>query len=173
MGTILGIYLGTVITSWAGFILYEKVSDARLDREGYIDKSESSIPEMIKDFIEIGIFLAIPIIKIVLASFALFSKARDQDYEEYKKEGIARGTIVKKDDAIIEAEKEIRLKKDLLKRKNQALLNKIDTEKKAYSEMTADEKLIYLEREKAYLLSLKEKPQTEEKSYNDRGAYRK
>ena len=39
--------------------------------------------------------------------------------------------------------------------------------------MTADEKLIYLEREKAYLLSLKEKPQTEEKSYNDRGAYRK
>ena len=96
-----------------------------------------------------------------------------KNYEEYKKEGIARGTIVKKDDAIIEAEKEIRLKKDLLKRKNQALLNKIDTEKKAYSEMTADEKLIYLEREKAYLLSLKEKPQTEEKSYNDRGAYRK
>lgn len=173
MGTILGIYLGTVVTSWAGFYLYEKISDAKLDREGYIDKSEISKPEMIKDFIEIGLFLAIPIINVVLASFALFSKASDEVYEEYKKAGIANGTIVKKDAAIIEAEKEIMLKKDLLKRKNQALLNKIDTEKKAYSEMTPDEKLIYLEREKAYLLSLKEGSKTEEKSYNDRGAYHK
>ena len=64
-------------------------------------------------------------------------------------------------------------KKDLLKRKNQAVLNKIDAEKKAYSAMTPDEKLIYLEREKAYLLSLKENSKTECKSYNDRGSYHK
>ena len=173
MGTILGIYLGSVVASWAGFILCDKILNAKLDREGYIDTNKTSVPEEIKNFIECAFFLSIPIVNIVLTAFALFSKASDEIYEEYKNEGIADGSIIKKDAAIIEAEKEIRLKKDLLKRKNQALLNKIDTEKKAYSEMTPDEKLIYLEREKAYLLSLKEGTKTKEKSYNDRGAYHK
>ena len=63
-------------------------------------------------------------------------------------------------------------KKELLKIKNQATLNRLDRQNKAYSEMTADEKLLYLEREKAFLLSLKEGKE-EVKSYNDRGSYTK
>ena len=64
-------------------------------------------------------------------------------------------------------------KKELLKRKNQATLNRLDSQNKAYSEMTTDEKLLYLEREKAFLLSLKDVKEQPEKSYNDRGAYTK
>ena len=119
-----------------------------------------------------GLLLAVPVLNIALAAFVLFSSEIDKFYEEYKKEGIADGSIIKKDVAVIEAEKDLMAKKELLKRKNQATLNRIERQNKAYSEMTADEKLLYLEREKVFLLSLKEGKE-EVKSYNDRGSYTK
>ena len=173
MGVVLGIYLGTVLTSYAVAYLDDKVTKAKLDREGYIDTTKQSTPEKIKDLIQMGLLLAVPVLNIALAAFVLFSSEVDKLYEEYKKEGIADGTIIKKDAAVIESEKELMDKKELLKRKNQATLNRLDSQNKAYSEMTTDEKLLYLEREKAFLLSLKDVKEQPEKSYNDRGAYTK
>ena len=51
MGVVLGIYLGTVLTSYAVAYLDDKVTKAKLDREGYIDTTKQSTPEKIKDLI--------------------------------------------------------------------------------------------------------------------------
>lgn len=173
MGVVLGIYLGTVLASYAVMYLDECVTKAKLDREGYIDTTKESVPEKIKEIIQIGLLLAIPVVNIVFSAIILFSSKSDELYEECKREGIAAGTIIKKDTAVIEAEKELMARKELAKRKNQAILNRLDKQNKAYSEMTPDEKLLYLEREKAFLLSLKEDKGEATKSYNDRGAYTK
>ena len=51
-------------------------------------------------------------------AFEVMNTSIDKFYEEYKKEGIADGSIIKKDVAVIEAEKDLMAKKELLKRKN-------------------------------------------------------
>ena len=94
MGVVLGIYLGTVLTSYAVAYLDDKVTKAKLDREGYIDTTKQSTPEKIKDLIQMGLLLAVPVLNIALAAFVLFSSEVDKLYEEYKKEGIADGTII-------------------------------------------------------------------------------
>ena len=169
MGIILGIYAATTLASYLLVGITEAAINKRLDREGYVDttKDESTI-EKIKSALEMAIVLAIPILNIAFSGFIFFSSTT---YDEILEAGLSKNTIRKKtqEELFIEKEQNI-LKQEKNKNKNAKDIEE-QSRIKAYSEMTNEEKLIFLEREKNFLLS-QNIPQNNH-SYNEKGAYSK
>lgn len=174
---LLGIYIGTTAASFLFAGITNAAWNKRLDREGYRDLSkERTKIERFKDALEETILLLIPGINIIGSSMLFFGG--DNLYKECRDNGISDGKIVKKSKQQIEEEqrvKEAKLEAKKKKKSNQEPIviqqEQTQSKTKSYSEMTNEEKLVFLERERAFLLSMNQ--QSKEKSYNDRGAYRK
>jgi len=164
---LLGIYGVTTISSYGLFSVAAKALAERLDREGYteIEKEKGKNEEILSN-IKCAIFLGIPILNFVLACVTFF--AHDTFYESYLKDGLKEGTIREKTEEEKQAEKENKEQtkdNELSKQEEQKVQNK------PYSAMTIEEKLMALERERAFLLSVNN--QETVTSYNDKGAYSK
>ena len=172
MGIVLGIYAGTTI---AGFLLgaiASKAMDERLEREGYTytDKVEKGTAEKIQETLQVGLIMLIPVINFIFGCVVFFGT--NSFYESMLEDGLSDGSIRRKTEEEKEAEKEEKIKKKLKKTKTK--IEEITKEvviNKPYSEMTNEEKLAVLEREKSFLLSINNREET--KAYNDKGAYKK
>lgn len=105
------------------------------------------------------LFISLPVINILFSGFVTL--AFDKAYEIVKESWIRDGKAKK-----IENNEET---------KNEDIdidLNSKDMNKtRKYSELSNEEKLAVLEREKAFLLSINNRDEV--KSYNDKGAYKK
>ena len=169
MGILLCVYAATTLASYLLVGITEAAIDKRLDREGYVDttRDESTI-EKVKSYLEIAIILAIPIFNVAFSSYIFFS---DKLYDEILQEGLSNNVIRRKtkEELLIEKEEEI-LKQEISKKKNGNVLEEQPLIK-AYSEMTNEEKLTFLARERNFLLSQNDPQNTH--SYNDRGTYLK
>ena len=168
MNTILGIYLGTILVSNIMVELTEAAYHKRLEREGYRDLNrEISVIEKINDFIKFEIFMIIPILNIAFAAFVFFGDL----YNDLLSEGLEKGTIIKKSKEEIEQEKE--KKQEKRRRKEEVPTIQEEKRPKTYLEMTDKEKIAVLKRELEWLQSINRHENTSDKSYNDRGAYKK
>lgn len=170
MGVLLGIYAGTTISAFLMDLITSKAMDERLDREGYtyneIDKKGPA--EKIREGILTGAILLIPGINFILGCAMFFGY--NKLYKSTLEDGLTDGTIRRK----TEEEKEEQRIKQLNKGKKSKKIEVVKEEiviNKPYSEMTNEEKLAVLEKEKAFLLSINNRQDT--KSYNDKGAYTK
>lgn len=167
MGLLLGIYAGTTISAFLMDLLTSKAMDERLDREGYTynEKDQKGPAEKIREGIIVGAILLIPGINFLLGCAMFFGY--NKLYKSTLEDGLSDGTIRRK----TEEEKE---KQSLKKEKKNKKIEVVKEEviiNKPYSEMSNEEKLAVLEKERAFLLSINNRQ--ENKSYNDKGAYTK
>lgn len=169
MGIVLGIYAGTTIAGFLMEVIASKVMDERLDREGYTytDKVEKGTAEKIQETLQAGLIMLIPIINFIFGCVVFFGT--NSFYKSMLEDGLSDGSIRRKTE---EEKEEQKIKKELKRTKTK--IKEVTKEviiNKPYSEMTSEEKLAILEREKAFLLSINNREET--KAYNDRGAYKK
>lgn len=124
---LLNIYLGTTAISWATVFIFSAACEKKLKREGYkVVKEKKSIKENIASFISIAFKGSIPIYNI-LNTIAILCMG-DKLYEYITEEMPSS----EETNTYIES------------------IEKASTEKK-YDEMTLEEKLAYLERERKIL----------------------
>lgn len=173
MGIVLGIYAGTTIAGFLMEVIASKAMDERLEREGYTytDKVEKGPAEKIQETLQVGLIMLIPVINFIFGCVVFFGT--NSFYKSMLEDGLSDGSIRRKTEEEKEAEKEEeKIKKELKKTKTK--IKEVTKEvviNKPYSEMTNEEKLAVLEREKSFLLSINNREET--KAYNDKGAYKK
>lgn len=173
MGIVLGIYAGTTIAGFLMEVIASKAMDERLEREGYTytDKVEKGTAEKIQETLQVGLIMLIPVINFIIGCVVFFGT--NSLYKSMLEDGLSDGSIRRKTEEEKEAEKEEeKIKKELKKTKTK--IKEVTKEvviNKPYSEMTNEEKLAVLEREKSFLLSINNREET--KAYNDKGAYKK
>lgn len=170
MGIVLGIYIGTTVTAFLMGAISDKAMDERLDREGYkyVEKEPKGPAEKIQDAIQVGLIMLIPGLNFIIGCISFFGF--NSFYKSFLEESLENGTIRRKTEEEKEEEKRIReAKKEKRNEKEIQVVQKQVVINKPYSEMSNEEKLAVLEREKTFLLSINNKQ--ESKSYNDRGAY--
>ena len=169
MGILLGIYATTTISAFLMDLITSKAMDERLDREGYTynEKNEKGTAEKIRESIIVGAILLTPVINFVLGCAMFFEY--NKLYKSTLDDGVLDGSIRRKtDEEIKEQESKKQKKKSKVKEKEvikEVVINK------PYSEMTNEEKLAVLEKERAFLLSINKREN--DQSYNDKGAYTK
>lgn len=170
MEIVLGIYAGTTIAAFLMSVISSKAMDERLSREGYkyADEEPKGIAERIQETIKSGLIMLMPGLNFLIGCVAFFGT--NSFYKSVLEDGLNDGTIRRKTDEEKEEEKRIReskrvkkSQKDIAPVQEQTIINK------PYSEMSNEEKLAVLEKEKAFLLSVNN--QQENKSYNDKGPY--
>jgi len=197
----LGMYLGSVAFSYLLIFMSIEAVQKRLDREGYVDvyRKEASFLEKLLDFTKVSVVVAIPVINLLFGLVNIFVDTYEKDLKEGLDEGYVRKKNAEElREELEKKDKKRKQKQELKDAKFQAKLQKIQNKeskkikeaktnqeyipfediennkvkfKKSYSQMSDDEKLEFLENEKAFLLSQKEN--NEAKSYNDRGTYKK
>ena len=173
MGIVLGIYAGTTIAGFLMEAIASKAMDERLEREGYTytDKVEKGPAEKIQETLQVGLIMLIPVINFIFGCVVFFGT--NSFYKSMLEDGLSDGSIRRKTEEEKEVEKEEeKIKKELKKTKTK--IKEVTKEvviNKPYSEMTNEEKLAVLEREKSFLLSINNREET--KAYNDKGAYKK
>lgn len=166
----IGIYVGTTITAFLMDLISSKAMDERLDREGYAynEQDKKGPAEKIREGILVGAILLIPVINFILGCAMFFGY--NKLYKSTLDDGLTDGSIRRKTEEEKEEQKLKQLNKEKKGKKIEVVTEKIIINK-PYSEMTNEEKLVVLEKEKAFLLSMNN-PKTD-KSFNDRGAYTK
>lgn len=169
MGIVLGIYAGTTIAGFLMEAIASKAMDERLEREGYTytDKVEKGTAEKIQETLQAGLIMLIPVINFIFGCVVFFGT--NSFYKSMLEDGLSDGSIRRKTE---EEKEEEKIKKELKKTKTK--IKEVTKEvviNKPYSEMTNEEKLAVLEREKSFLLSINNREET--KAYNDKGAYKK
>ena len=169
MGIVLGIYAGTTIAGFLMEAIASKTMDERLEREGYTytDKVEKGTAEKIQETLQAGLIMLIPVINFIFGCVVFFGT--NSFYKSMLEDGLSDGSIRRKTE---EEKEEEKIKKELKKTKTK--IKEVTKEvviNKPYSEMTNEEKLAVLEREKSFLLSINNREET--KAYNDKGAYKK
>ncbi|MBE6151426.1 MAG: hypothetical protein E7162_06415 [Firmicutes bacterium] len=169
MGIVLGIYAGTTIAGFLMEAIASKAMDERLEREGYTytDKVEKGTAEKIQETLQVGLIMLIPVINFIFGCIVFFGT--NSFYKSMLEDGLSDGSIRRKTE---EEKEEQKIKKELKKTKTK--IKEVTKEvviNKPYSEMTNEEKLAVLEREKSFLLSINNREET--KAYNDKGAYKK
>ncbi len=169
MGVLLGIYAGTTIAGFLMEVIASKAMDERLDREGYTysDKTKKGIAERLQETIQVGLIMLIPVINFIFGCVVFFGT--NSFYKSTLEDGLSDGSIRKKTEE--EKEEESRKKEQKKAKIRVKEVTKEVVINKPYSEMTNEEKLAVLEREKAFLLSINNREET--KAYNDKGAYKK
>ena len=169
MGIVLGIYAGTTIAGFLMEVIASKAMDERLEREGYTytDKVEKGTAEKIQETLQVGLIMLIPVINFIFGCVVFFGT--NSFYKSMLEDGLSDGSIRRKTE---EEKEEQKIQKELKKTKTK--IKEVTKEvviNKPYSEMTNEEKLAVLEREKSFLLSINNREET--KAYNDKGAYKK
>ena len=173
MGIVLGIYAGTTIAGFLMEVIASKAMDERLEREGYTytDKVEKGTAEKIQETLQVGLIMLIPVINFIFGCVVFFGT--NSFYKSMLEDGLSDGSIRRKTEEEKEAEKEEeKIKKEQKKEKTK--IKEVTKEvviNKPYSEMSNEEKLAVLEREKTFLLSINNRENA--KPYNDKGAYKK
>lgn len=169
MPVILGLYIGSIALSSLMLGITSAAYDKRLEREGYHDITKDiSIVEKIREYSQIAVFMAIPIINIVLSAMMFFN----DDYEKMLSDCLAKGTIVRKTNAELLKEQEKNSQpKQLAESQTKTTDQNKATIEKAYSEMTPEEKVAFLRKEMEFWQSINNRQP--EKTYNDRGVYKK
>ena len=167
MGILLGVYAGTTISAFLMDLITTKAMDERLEREGYTynEKNKKGLAEKIREGIIVGSILLIPVINVILG-FAMFF-GYNSLYKSTLEDGLTDGSIRRKTEEEIEDQKN---KKENKKSKVKEVVKEVVINK-PYSEMTNEEKLAVLEKERAFLLSINKRDN--DKSYNEKGAYTK
>ena len=153
---LLKLYLATTIFSCSVFVTTWLACDKRLKREGYSFKNNHqnvSLPEKIISSIQTLLFLSIPMLIPVFnitMTFRLITKF-DEEYEEFVTNRIKEGKLYKIDEKELNGASE---DKNLTINKPNSIVDEESKNKKekAYSEMTKEEKIAFLEREKRTLL---------------------
>ena len=142
---LLNIYLGTTAISIATVYLYSIAWQKRIEKEGYVfvDKKESFIDKIVKNISTI-LRLSIPVLNIIPVLTLIFSG--DKLYEKMKQSFLYDGKIKYVYDKSYTSEQEKDIKMDMSPIES-------NESKKSYSEMTVEEKLAYLEKEKQNLIN--------------------
>ena len=169
MGIVLGIYAGTTIAGFLMEVIASKAMDERLEREGYTytDKVEKGTAEKIQETLQVGLIMLIPVINFIFGCVVFFGT--NSFYKSMLEDGLSDGSIRRKTE---EEKEEQKIQKELKKTKTK--IKEVTKEvviNKPYSEMSNEEKLAVLEREKTFLLSINNRENA--KPYNDKGAYKK
>lgn len=152
MGILLGSYIGTTIASIILLFIADKVFDERLKREGYKTLNDKKGPaEKLRIKILNGCLMLIPLFNIVLACMAFFQF--DKVYKEMLEFGLEDGVISKNST----------LEMNNAQNSENMLVREI-VYNKPYSQMTVEEKLDFLEREKNFLLSINRQPSEQDES---------
>ena len=137
---LLNIYLGTTAISWATVFIFSAACEKKLKREGYkVVKEKKSISEKIASFISIAFKGSIPIHNI-LNTIAILCMG-DKLYEYMEDKLLEQGKIYMPTEEMPSSEETNTYTESI---------EKASTEKK-YDEMTLEEKLAYLERERKIL----------------------
>lgn len=169
MGIVLGIYAGTTIAGFLMEVIASKAMDERMEREGYTytDKGEKGTAEKIQETLQAGLIMLIPVINFIFGCVIFFGT--NSLYKSTLEDGLSDGTIRRKTE---EEKEEEKIKKE--NKKEKIKIKEVTKEvviNKPYSEMSNEEKLAVLERERTFLLSINNRENT--KPYNDKGAYKK
>ena len=144
---LLGIYLVTTAISWATIIIVSKSCEKRLERKGYKQiKQKKSFIENVASSMSTIFKASLPVYNILNACVILFMG--DKVYDELEKELLERGSIYIPKENNVNTQPE--MKSMTLEKTNN--VQKDNTVKK-YEDMSIDEKIAYLEREKQSLLS--------------------
>jgi len=156
------IYLGTMAFFWSGLLLSATAARKRMKNEGYEEiKIKKSMAEEMIDLARILFYSAIPLVNIAIPLYVILTF--DKCYEELVETYIEQGKIIKKDYNEAQQE-EVEIDIESNDKENS----------KKYSDLTNEEKLRVLEREKSILLSEKEDSKNNiVSSYNDKGSYKK
>lgn len=144
---LLNIYLGTTAISWATVFMFSAACEKKLKREGYkFVREKKSISEKIASFISTAFKGSIPVYNIINTIAVLC--AGDKLYEYMEDKLLEEGKIYMPTEENPISEDKISPREET---KNYTeSMEKASTEKK-YDEMTLEEKLAYLEREKEIL----------------------
>jgi hypothetical protein len=173
MGIVLGIYAGTTIVGFLMEVIASKAMDERMEREGYTytDKVEKGTAETIQETLQVGLIMLIPVINFIFGCVVFFGT--NSFYKSMLEDGLSDGTIRRLTEEEKEEQKEEQNKKKAQKKEKNKIkeVTKEVVINKPYSEMSNEEKLAVLEREKAFLLSINN--QETAKPYNNKGAYKK
>ena len=153
---LLKLYLATTIFSCGVSAITLLAYNKRLKREGYSFKNNHqnvSLPEKIIGSIQTLLFVSvptlIPVFNIAMI-FRLITKF-DEVYEEFVADNIKEGKLYKIDEKELSGASD---DKNLTMNKPNSIVDEESKNKKekAYSEMTREEKIAFLEREKRTLL---------------------
>ena len=138
----LEIYLITTLISWATFGLFAASCTERMKREGYKGvKIKKSLSERFFENLSILFKISIPLFNIAAAIITFFSA--DKLYEGIKEKLLSEGKLEKIDEENNEEEIEFDIDKDTMNVKK-------------YNDLSVEEKIDYLEKEKEHLLREKE-----------------
>lgn len=144
---LLNIYLGTTAISWATVFIFSAACKKKLKREGYkFVKEKKSISEKIASFMSVAFKGSIPVYNILNTIAVLCMGDKLYGYMEDKL--LSEGEIYMPTEEIPSSEDEFSPSEGT--KIYTESIEKTSTEKK-YDEMTLEEKLAYLEREREIL----------------------
>ena len=160
---LLNIYLGTTAVSWAIAFIFSVVCEKKLKRKGYkFVKPKKSFTERLASFISTAFKGFIPIYNISCIIVILWMG--DKYYEHIEKKRLEEGTIYMPKDEPANTQPEME-SSPFEKEQNNTGIQEGNAEKK-YEDMSVEEKMAYLEREKEILLRQKASVSDESLSEN-------
>ena len=147
---LLNIYLGTTAVSWAIVFIFSAACEKKFKREGYkIVKQKKSFVEKLASFISTAFEGSIPIYNIINAIAILCMG--DKFYEHVVDKLLEEGKIYMPKDEPANIQPEIESSPFENEQSNTDSIQNVNCEKK-YEDMSVEEKMAYLEREKEMLL---------------------
>lgn len=147
---LLNIYLGTTAVSWAVVFIFSVACGKKLKREGYkIVKEKKSFVEKLASFISTAFKGSIPIYNIINAIAILC--VGDKFYEHMVDKLLESGKIYMPKDEPANIQPEIESSPFEKEQSNTESIQKVNCKRK-YEDMSVEEKMAYLEREKEMLL---------------------
>lgn len=161
---LLNIYLGTTAVSWATVFIFGAACEKKLKREGYkFVKPKKSFTEKLASFISTAFKGSIPIYNII-NTIAILCMG-DKLYEYMEDKLLEEGKIYMPKDEPANPQPEMESSPFEKEQNNTDSIQKVNAEKK-YEDMSVEEKMAYLEREKEILLRQKASVSDESLSEN-------
>ena len=161
---LLSIYLGTTAVSWVTFLLFSVAGEKKLKRDGYkFVKPKRTFIENLVWTMSIVFKASIPVYNIINATIVLCMGEKIYEYLEDRL--LEEGKIYMSKDERANTQPEI---KSSLFEKEKNYTDGIQSRnvEKKYEDMSFEEKMAYLEREKEILLSQRESASIESLSDN-------
>lgn len=159
---LLNIYLGTTAVSWTTVFILSAACEKKLKREGY-KFVKLSFTEKLASFISTAFKCSIPIYNII-NTIAILCMG-DKLYEYVEDELLEEGKIYMPKDEPANTQPEMESSPFEKEQNNTDSIQKVNAEKK-YEDMSVEEKMAYLEREKEILLRQKASVSDESLSEN-------
>ena len=157
---LLNVYLGTTVASWVTILIFSTACEKKLKREGYkFVKQKKSFAEKLASFISTLFKSSIPVYNIINAIVIICMV--DKFYDYIKDKLLERGIIYMPQDKSVNTQPEM----ESTTFENTDTIQKVNVEKK-YEDMSFEEKMTYLEREKEILLRQKASTSDESLSEN-------